>query len=303
VGSGEHGAQTAAVMAGYEPVLLADRPALVLVFGDVNSTLACALVAAKQGVRVGHVEAGLRSFDRTMPEEINRIVTDHVADLLFTPSPDGDANLAREGIDAAKVHHVGNVMIDALVAARPLIDRSTIATDLDLAGRRYGVLTLHRPSNVDGDTSLGGLLAALASVQARCPLVFPVHPRTRKRLTAEAHGATVERLAGVRFVDPLPYVDFLRLVRDAAFVLTDSGGVQEETTFLGVPCLTARANTERPITIREGTNVLVGNDPERIVAAVDTALAGPPPAGRVPALWDGRAAERIAAIVAREQTS
>lgn len=300
VGSGEHGAQTAAIMAGYEQVVLKEPPDLLLVFGDVNSTVACSLVAVKQGIRTGHVEAGLRSFDRRMPEEINRVVTDHICDFLFTPSPDGDEHLRQEGIPAERVHRIGNVMIDTLVAAEAQIARSTVLQSLGLRPRGYGVLTLHRPSNVDGDDDLGRLLGALAEIQARLPLVFPVHPRTRKRLQEGPHGALVASLAQVHFLDPQSYCDFLRLVGDAAFVLTDSGGIQEETTFLGVPCLTARENTERPITVTEGTNQVVGTDPERIVAAVQQVLSGPRRRTGVPALWDGRAAERLARIVGRE---
>jgi len=300
VGSGEHGAQTAAIMAAYEASLLQARPALVLVFGDVNSTLACSLTAVKQNVRAGHVEAGLRSFDRTMPEEINRVVTDHVCDLLFTPSPDGDENLRREGIAPEKIHRVGNVMIDTLVAAQPLIERSTITTTLGLRRRHFGVLTLHRPSTVDHNGSLTEMLETLATISQRIPLVFPVHPRTRRRLAEGPHAAIVERMPHVHFLDPLPYGDFLRLVSDSTFVLTDSGGIQEETTYLGVPCLTARANTERPITVSEGTNVLVGTEPAAIVEAVGEVLDGKAPAKRVPALWDGRAAERIAHVIAQE---
>jgi UDP-N-acetylglucosamine 2-epimerase (non-hydrolysing) len=300
VGSGSHGAQTGAIMAGYEAVVLKERPDLLLVFGDVNSTVACSLVAAKLNIRTGHVEAGLRSFDRQMPEEINRVVTDHICDLLFTPSPDGDENLRREGIPAARVHCIGNVMIDTLVAARAQIAASPILDTLALTPQGYGVLTLHRPSNVDGDDALGRLLAALAEIQTRLPLVFPVHPRTRRRLADGPHGGLIAALPQVRFLDPLSYCDFLRLVGSAAFVLTDSGGIQEETTHLGVPCLTARPNTERPITVTEGTNQVVGTDPTQIVAAVRRVLDEPRPARTGPALWDGHAAERLAAIVARE---
>jgi UDP-N-acetylglucosamine 2-epimerase (non-hydrolysing) len=300
VGSGEHGAQTAGVMMRYEEVLLAERPDLTLVFGDVNSTVACSLTAAKQGVRIGHVEAGLRSFDRTMPEELNRVVTDHVCDLLFTPSRDADENLSREGIPAERVHLVGNVMIDALVQARPRIDASPVLEQLGLPPRGFGVVTLHRPSNLVSGDAIRGWLEALGVVQRRLPLVFPVHPRTRLRLAQDGFGGALEALDGVRFLDPLPYCDFLRLVSQAALVLTDSGGIQEETTYLGVPCLTARDNTERPITVSAGTNELVGNRMDAIVAAVERVLTGGAKPVRAPELWDGHAAERIAEIVGRE---
>lgn len=300
VGSSTHGAQTGAIMAGYEDVVLKERPDLLLVFGDVNSTVACTLVAVKLGIRTGHVEAGLRSNDRAMPEEINRIVTDHICDWLFTPSPDGDENLLREGIPASRIFRIGNVMIDTLVAARVQIAASTVLEQLALTPNGYGLLTLHRPSNVDGDDALGQLLCAMAEIQARLPLVFPVHPRTRRRLQEGPHGAQIAALERVHFLDPLSYCDFLRLQQSAALVLTDSGGIQEETTFLGVPCLTARTNTERPITVTEGTNQIVGTNPHDIVLAVRRVLDEPRRPHAVPALWDGHAAERLAAIVARE---
>jgi UDP-N-acetylglucosamine 2-epimerase (non-hydrolysing) len=300
VGSGEHGAQTAAIMMRYEEVLLGERPDLTLVFGDVNSTVACSLTAAKQGVRVGHVEAGLRSFDRAMPEELNRVVTDHLCDLLFTPSSDADDNLRREGIPPERVHLVGNVMIDALVQALPRIEASPVLERLGLPPKRFGVITLHRPSNLESGETIRGWLEALGAVQRRLPLVFPVHPRTRLRLGEDGFGGALEALDAVHFLDPLPYCDFLRLVSQAAFVLTDSGGIQEETTFLGVPCLTARANTERPITVSSGTNQLIGNRTDAIVTAVERVLNDGARPARVPELWDGHAAARIAAVLARE---
>lgn len=298
VGSGNHGAQTGAIIARYEEVLLETPPALALVFGDVNSTMACTIAASKLGVQTGHVEAGLRSFDRTMPEEINRVVTDHLADLLFTPSQDGNDNLAREGIPAERVHLVGNVMIDSLVTARPQIDAATILTSLGLAPGGYVLCTLHRPSNVDREDSLRRILTALDGIQRRIPVVFPVHPRTRQRLMSSSLRPLVERLTQVQLLDPHPYCDFLRLQRDAKLVITDSGGVQEETTYLGVPCLTMRPNTERPVTVDHGTSILVGNQTDAILTEANRILDGDVKRGRIPDLWDGRAATRIAAVIA-----
>lgn len=295
VGSGTHAAQTAQVMLAFERALLElPRPDWVLVPGDVNSTLAAALVAAKRGLRVAHLEAGLRSFDRGMPEELNRVLVDHLADLLLTPSADADENLRREGIPASRVARIGNVMIDSLVAALPAARARGVPEKLGLAAGGYGVVTLHRPSNVDDPAALAALLGALAEVARELPLVFPVHPRTRPRLAAA--GAVPPAL---RLVEPLGYLDFLSLLASARLALTDSGGVQEETTALGVPCLTLRENTERPITIEEGTNRLAGTDPARIVAAARAALAAAA-APRRPDLWDGRAGERAAeALLAR----
>jgi UDP-N-acetylglucosamine 2-epimerase (non-hydrolysing) len=297
VGSGSHGAQTGAIITHYEEILLAGKPALTLVFGDVNSTMACTIAAVKLGVPVGHVEAGLRSRDRTMPEEINRIVTDHLADLLFTPSADANVNLEHEGIPSERVHLVGNVMIDTLVACRSKIEASGVLSQLGMSPRGYVLLTLHRPSNVDDDDSLRRILTALDIVQQRVPVVFPIHPRTRQRLEAGSLRTLVGRLGNIRFLDPHPYCDFLRLMGDAAFVITDSGGVQEETTYLGVPCLTVRPNTERPITVQEGTSTLVGNDTETIIRESQRILDGKPKRGHVPPLWDGQTAPRISAII------
>jgi UDP-N-acetylglucosamine 2-epimerase (non-hydrolysing) len=292
VGSGSHAAQTAEVMKRFEPLLLKEQPAAVLVVGDVNSTLACALVAAKEGVPVGHVEAGLRSFDRTMPEEVNRVLTDQVSDLLFTTERSAAENLEREGIDAQRVHFVGNVMIDTLQ-----LFLSRAVAPAGLAKQGYAVLTLHRPSNVDDADTLGRLLSALGEVSRKIPIVFPAHPRTVQRLAALP---SAKRLSAERFMQrpPLGYLQMLGLMRDAKLVLTDSGGIQEETTALGVPCVTLRENTERPITVEEGTNTVVGTDPARIAAAVDAILAGGGKRGRRPELWDGKAAERIAAVLA-----
>ncbi|BDG09914.1 non-hydrolyzing UDP-N-acetylglucosamine 2-epimerase [Anaeromyxobacter paludicola] len=291
VGSGSHAAMTARCMLAFEEALgRLPPPDWVVVPGDVNSTLAAALVAVKAGIRVAHLEAGLRSFDRTMPEELNRVATDHLADLLLTPSPDADRNLAREGIPAARVARVGNVMIDSLLASLPAARAREVPERLGLARGGYAVLTLHRPSNVDDPAVLARLLSALARVAARVPVVFPVHPRTRARL--EVPG--LAGLAGaLRLVEPQGYLDFLSLTSGAALLLTDSGGLQEEATGLGVPCLTLRENTERPITVDEGTNTVVGTDPVAIVREAEAALDGRGKRGRRPELWDGRAAERV----------
>jgi UDP-N-acetylglucosamine 2-epimerase (non-hydrolysing) len=293
VGSASHAVQTAEVMKRFEPVVLEQRPDAVVVVGDVNSTIACALTAVKLGVPVAHVEAGLRSFDRTMPEEINRILTDAISHWLFVTERSGVDNLRREGVPADRIYLVGNVMIDTLLACRELSRRSTIRDDLHLAGRPFGVLTLHRPANVDDPEVLAGILAAIGRIQRELPIVFPVHPRTRKALT----GHDLTALPGLILTEPLGYLDFMKLLAEARLVLTDSGGIQEETTVLGVPCLTLRNNTERPITIEQGTNALVGLDPDRIVAAARRVLSEPSRAGRVPDLWDGRAAARIVDIL------
>ncbi len=293
VGSASHAVQTAEVMKRFEPVVLEQQPDAVVVVGDVNSTIACALTAVKLGVPVAHVEAGLRSFDRTMPEEINRILTDAISHWLFVTEPSGVANLRREGVAEERIHLVGNVMIDTLLACRDLCRRSNILSDLGLTGRPYGVLTLHRPANVDDPSVLGGLLDAIGQIQRELPVVFPVHPRTRKALA----GRNLAAMPGLIVVDPLGYLDFMRLLSKARLVLTDSGGIQEETTVLGIPCLTLRNNTERPTTIEQGTNTLVGLDPERIVAVARRVLVGPSRDARIPDLWDGRAATRIVDIL------
>lgn len=297
VGSGSHAVQTAQVMMGFEKVCQDLSPRMVLVVGDVNSTLAASLVAAKLHIPVGHVEAGLRSRDWAMPEEVNRAVTDVLSDLLLTPSPDADENLIAEGKPKARIVCVGNVMIDTLLANRER------ALQLDVPGRlgvdpgAYAVLTLHRPSNVDETEVLEGLVDVLISVASDIPLVFPVHPRTRQRLEATGLGKRLEAAPNVHLLEPLGYLEFLSLTSRARLVLTDSGGLQEETTALGIPCLTLRENTERPITESEGTNIVVGVDPARIRAEVDGILATGGKAGQVPALWDGRAAHRIADAV------
>lgn len=293
VGSGSHAEQTGGVMIAYERLCLEERPDWVVVVGDVNSTLACTLVGAKLGLKVAHLEAGLRSRDRRMPEEINRIVTDALADLLWTPSPDADENLLAEGVAPQRILRVGNIMIDSYELLRPRIAAAGAPARLGLAAGGYGVVTLHRPVNVDTEAALGRLVTALCGVAARLPLVFPVHPRTRQRLTAFGLWDTLAQCRGIRLGEPMGYVEFMSLVSDAAVIITDSGGVQEETTYLGIPCLTLRDTTERPITVSEGTNRLVQVD--ALQAAVRVALEAGRGGGRVPALWDGHAADRVAA--------
>lgn len=297
IGGASHALQTTEIMRSFEPVLLEHEPDVVVVVGDVNSTVACGLVAVKLHVKLAHVEAGLRSFDRSMPEEINRIVTDAISDLLFCTEPSGVENLKREGASAEKVFLVGNVMIDTLLRNRAKADASRILDELALAAGGYAVLTLHRPSNVDDPAALGGILDALEVIQADMPIVFPVHPRTRKSLARAPLGRRVEAMPNLRLIDPAGYLDFLKLMSSAKVVLTDSGGIQEETTILKVPCLTLRANTERPITAEVGSNRVVGTDPARIVAAYREVIGGRGRQPKDPPLWDGRAAERIASIL------
>jgi len=299
VGSGSHATQTAEILRRVEPVLIEHTPDVVLVVGDVNSTIAVSLAAAKLGVRVAHVEAGLRSYDRTMPEEINRVLTDALADYLFVTEEDAIANLLKEGRPRESIFMVGNVMIDSLRHFLPIAQQSAIGDELGLkngAGwHRFGVLTLHRPSNVDSSEKLGRLLGAIDAVAAQVPVIFPVHPRTQQRLAQ----AGIRHHPQLRLISPVGYLDFLCLLSKATLVLTDSGGIQEETTALGVPCLTLRENTERPVTISDGTNLLVGTDPAKIVAAARDALAGKGKAGRIPPMWDGNAAKRIVDILLR----
>jgi UDP-N-acetylglucosamine 2-epimerase (non-hydrolysing) len=289
VGSGSHAAQTGGVMIAYEQVALADRPDWLVVVGDVNSTAACAMVGAKLGIPVVHLEAGLRSRDRTMPEELNRLVTDVLSDVLWTPSSDGDANLQAEGIDSAKISRVGNIMLDSFEMVRPQIQAADVPGELGLGDALYAVVTLHRPSNVDEPDQLARLVDALEAAQRDLNLVFPVHPRTAARL--DAAGLTERlRAAGVRLIEPVPYIRFMSLVVGAAAVITDSGGVQEETTYLGIPCLTLRENTERPITIEQGTNRL-----SRAATLADDlrdSLAQAPTGLQRPENWDGQTAQR-----------
>ncbi|WP_405731324.1 UDP-N-acetylglucosamine 2-epimerase (non-hydrolyzing) [Streptomyces sp. NBC_01537] len=290
VGSGSHAEQTGRVMTAFEPLLGEVSPDIVVVVGDINSTLACALVTAKAGPLLAHVESGLRSRDWSMPEEVNRVATDRVSDYLLAPSPDAVENLRAEGYREDQIHLVGNVMIDTLLANLERARASAILEEYGLAKGEYGLVTLHRPANVDDPEVLAGLLKALGEIAGNCPLLLPVHPRAAARL------ADIGVPGGIRLVPPAGYLDFIALQDSARIVLTDSGGVQEETTALGVPCVTLRDNTERPITVEQGTNVLAGRDPERIVATVNRVLDGPP-APRRPELWDGRASERIADVL------
>ena len=296
VGSGTHAEQTARIMMAFEKVLQKDQPDWVVVVGDVNSTIACALTAKKMGVKVAHVEAGLRSFDMTMPEEINRKLTDAICDLLFVTEESGVRNLRAEGVASEKIVLVGNVMIDNLMASLERIDSGEFAPAESIRsfcdGRRYAVLTLHRPSNVDRRESLEPIWGAISEVARRIPILFPVHPRTRAKIDAFGLNGT-----GITMIDPIGHLEMLYAVRGAALVLTDSGGLQEETTVLGVPCITIRENTERPVTVDLGTNYLAGTDPERILAIAKEVLAGQAKRGVLPALWDGRASERIAGII------
>jgi UDP-N-acetylglucosamine 2-epimerase (non-hydrolysing) len=300
VGSCSHAEQTAKIMMSFEDVVLKQRPDLVLVYGDVNSTVAASLVAAKLNIPIGHVEAGLRSFDRTMPEEINRLVTDQLADILFTPSKDGDENLLREGIAREKIFLVGNVMIDTLKRLLPQAeDRQRLTAikeklGLSLGKEKYVLVTLHRPSNVDDTKMLLEIIRTLENIAEQIKLIFPLHPRTRHRLT----GLDFDfQATGITFIEPLGYLDFLALQKHATLVITDSGGIQEETTYLQVPCLTVRKNTERPITVTMGTNKLVGQDMELLKREAFNILAGNKKSGSIPPLWDGRASKRIAEII------
>jgi UDP-N-acetylglucosamine 2-epimerase (non-hydrolysing) len=293
VGSGSHAEQTARVMTGFEQVCKEAQPDYVIVVGDVNSTIACALVSVKLGIRTAHVEAGLRSGDRAMPEEINRLATDAIVDDLFVTEESGRMHLLREGVDPSRIHFVGNTMIDSLHYALPKSAESTILQRLGCMPDGYVLVTMHRPSNVDSPEQLAMLMDVVARVSSDVPVVFPVHPRTRKNITE--FGITVP--PSVILLDPVGYVEFLALMKSAAMVLTDSGGIQEETTALGVPCITSRTTTERPVTVECGTNILVEPTREAILDAVARVRRGDGPKGTIPPLWDGKAAERIAAII------
>jgi UDP-N-acetylglucosamine 2-epimerase (non-hydrolysing) len=321
VGSGTHAEQTGNVLIKFEKVLLEERPHLVIVVGDVNSTLACALAAVKLHIPVAHVEAGLRSFDRTMPEEINRMLTDTISDYLFTPSPDADENLKREGITEDKIFLVGDVMIDSLLFNLENAKKSKILVQLGLKQKTsaghclphnaYSLLTLHRPSNVDNKETFLRMIAALTQISKRLPIIFPIHPRTKKQIdifgfrryfinSSSQASCLTPQTCGIHIVDPLGYLDFLNLMIHSKFVMTDSGGIQEETTVLGIPCLTLRDTTERPITISQGTNVLVWNDTQKILDETFKIIDGRGKKGNCPEMWDGKAAERIVEVLANK---
>lgn len=293
VGSGSHGEQTARIMLGFEKALSEIAPHLVVVVGDVNSTLAASLVASKLGIAVAHVEAGLRSRDRRMPEEINRVVTDHLSDILYTPTGLADENLLAEGIPAQRISLVGNIMIDTLIRFLALAEKMDTLSQMSLVKKEYGLVTLHRPSNVDDPAILAGIVEALVEISNRLTLIFPAHPRTVKMLNSFGLAGRLESAGGIRLVEPLGYLDFLCLMKSARLVLSDSGGIQEETTFLKIPCLTLRENTERPETLRQGTNVLVGSDRGRIVEEAFKAIRGESGRGSDLKFWDGRVASRI----------
>ena len=297
IGSGTHAVQTGRIMIEIEPVLLKLKPDLVLVVGDVNSTLACSLVASKLEIPVAHVEAGLRSFDRRMPEEINRLLTDQIADYLFTTDMNANKNLLNEGIAEYKIHFVGNVMIDSLLSFKEKALETGILANLGLVAGEYALLPLHRPSNVDDRKVLQGILEALIEIQTHQRIIFPVHPRTKKRIIEFGMSEMVEDAAGLQMMDPVGYLEFLNLMANASFVLTDSGGIQEETTILGVPCCTLRENTERPITITMGTNVLAGCEKEKIVKLALKFKESTRTGIQIPEFWDGRAAERIVKVL------
>ena len=297
VGSSSHAQQTAKIMVEFEQLCLAEKPDMVLVVGDVNSTLACSLVAAKLHIPVCHVEAGLRSFDRRMPEEINRIVTDSLSDILFTTEKSGNRNLELEGVNADKISFVGNVMIDSLLSFKEKSAESPILEQLQVGSGDYALATLHRPSNVDQADTLNQILDAFEVIQRDIPIILPIHPRTEKNLKRFGLDDRVSSMKGVRMLPPAGYLDFMKLTHNCRFVMTDSGGIQEETTFLGIPCLTLRENTERPVTVDIGTSEIVWNDTEKIITNARKIMAGDWKQGRIPELWDGHTAERIVEVL------
>ncbi|MFH2138088.1 MAG: UDP-N-acetylglucosamine 2-epimerase (non-hydrolyzing) [Candidatus Omnitrophota bacterium] len=293
VGSASHAVQTAKIMESFEKVLIKEKPDLVMVVGDVNSTLACSLTAAKLGVKTAHVEAGLRSFDRRMPEEINRLVTDALSDYLFVSEESGLKNLKKEGVSPAKVYFVGNIMIDTLLDNMPAIERSLILKKLGIKPKTYGAMTLHRPGNVDSRKALEQIYTILKEVTRKTVIIYPLHPRTKKMIEKHKFLAKFKALKNLRMIEPLGYINFVKLVKNSCFVLTDSGGIQEETSVLNIPCLTMRENTERPLTITEGTNYLVGRDKKEIMAKINIVLTGKAKKKRTLTLWDGKTAQRI----------
>lgn len=295
VGGGSHAEQTGRVMIEFEKIMIQEKPDLVIVVGDVNSTIACSLAAVKLGIKVAHVEAGLRSFDRDMPEEINRILTDSISDYLFVSEPDGIKNLRKEGKKEEKIIFVGNTMIDSLVNYLPVIEKSKILSELSLVKEDYVLVTFHRPSNVDMDKNLSEIVNLLNKISEKKKVVFPIHPRTKKKLKETYLDKTLHK--NIILTEPIGYIDFIALVKNSAVVITDSGGIQEETTFLGVPCITTRKTTERPITVEIGTNVLVGEDFEKAFSVASDILNGKKKIGQIPKLWDGKAAERIVGLL------
>ena len=297
IGSGGHGTQTGKIMIEFEKVVAEHKPDIVLVVGDVNSTIACGLVAVKMGVKLAHVEAGLRSFDRAMPEEINRLLTDQISDYLFLTDRKAEENLQREGINSKKSYFVGNVMIDSLLKHREQAEQSDVLKRFKLESKNFGLITLHRPSNVDNEKNLNNIIKALSELQRDIPLIFPIHPRTRKQLEHFGLESLLADSPKLMLTGPLGYLDFLKLTAHARLVITDSGGIQEETTVLGVPCITVRENTERPVTVEVGTNTLIGVSYERIIAESKCILAGEGKKGKQPELWDGKAAARIVKLL------
>lgn len=297
VGSASHAIQTARIMIAFEQVILQVKPSLIIVVGDVNSTLACSLVASKLDIKTAHVEAGLRSFDRTMPEEINRMVTDSLSDYLFVSEKSGLRNLKSEGITSNKIYFVGNIMIDTLLLHMQVINKSNILNEYGLTKGKYSVITLHRPSNVDSDETLLKTFDILNSVSQKIKIVYPIHPRTKKMIKKHNLMNKFRKLNNLQMVNPLGYIDFIKLMKESRFVLTDSGGIQEESTYLGIPCITLRENTERPVTIEKGTNHLAGRNKQKILAKVKDILNGNQKNGKIPELWDGKTAGRIVKIL------
>ncbi|HED10378.1 MAG TPA: UDP-N-acetylglucosamine 2-epimerase (non-hydrolyzing) [Caldithrix abyssi] len=297
IGSASHAVQTARIMIEFEQVLLKEKPDAVLVVGDVNSTAACSIVASKMGIKIIHVEAGLRSNDRGMPEEINRILTDSISDLLFITEQSGLDNLKREGIPDEKVHLVGNVMIDSLIFFKEKAAQSTMLDDLGLEKQSYALITLHRPSNVDDPDVFRRLISTFQKIEKELKLIFPIHPRSRKRISEFGLDEMIASMPNLKLLDPLGYLDFMNLMHNARVLLTDSGGIQEETTYLGIPCITMRENTERPVTMEVGTNVLVGSDTDMIYEEFKKVINGRAKKGSIPPMWDGHAAERIVDII------
>jgi len=301
VGSGTQEYQISEIMKRFDPIVEKEQPDLVMVVGDVNSTIACASVASKRNIKVAHVEAGLRSFDKTMPEEINRFETDAISDYLFTTEPSGERNLVKEGIDKKKIHFVGNVMIDTLLRFKEKSNQSKILNELNLLPRSYALLTLHRPSNVDEKQNLEGILDALSQIQKKIKIVFPMHPRTKKKIEEFGLNVMSQQLENIIFTEPLGYLDFMKLMMESKLILTDSGGMQEEATILKIPCVTLRNNTERPITVEEGTNVVIGTDKNKIIDASLESLIKDCSKTPMPKFWDGRAAQRIVNIILNGQ--